>query len=113
MKIRTLAMLALIILTCPPAFASSQVGKIANIYTMDNGVVLFDVVGARAGPIPSCASGLPNRWALNGSTAAGQVKVANLLTAFSMKTTVYVFGKDTCVSWGDTEEVDFFNNVLP
>lgn len=103
----------LLVLLSNPALASDQSGQVTQILTMDNGTVLFFLNGPRTGTIPSCAVGHANRFALNGKTPEGQVRAANLLTAFSMRTTVYVYGKNSCVSWADTEEVEYFNNVAP
>ncbi|CCW17472.1 hypothetical protein EBBID32_18120 [Sphingobium indicum BiD32] len=109
MKISALGLLALSgVIWTPSAAIASQPsgGQITYVTTMSNGVILFDVSGPRT-TRPACAS--LARWGFNGSTAAGQAKLAGLLTAYARQVSVNVYGTATCVSWGDTEEVDYFN----
>lgn len=109
MKIGVLALSVILgVVWTPSAAISSQSsgGQVTYITTMNNGIILFDVSGART-TRPACATQV--RWAFNGSTAAGHAKLASLLTAYARQVTVNIFGTATCVSWGDTEEVDYFN----
>lgn len=80
-----------------------------NIHFMPNGVVLFWFDGTHQSP-PACAT-IRNRFAINGSTAAGKVQVAGLLSAYSMGRSVVIVGKGNCDAWGDTESVNYFLTV--
>ncbi len=106
--------MAVVVSSVQPAFASSSSGgRITNVLVTSNGTVLFYMNGSRTGTIPACATGFPTRWAFNGATAAGQAKLANLLTAQSLRAVVTVSGTETCVSWSDTEEVNNLSNAGP
>ena len=82
-------------------------GRIHNVHAMPNGVILFYLEGPRDAP-PTCGSGQPTRWALDGSTPAGQARLSLLLTAYSSQKQVSVRGTSTCPDWLDTETVSYF-----
>lgn len=84
--------------------STSGGGVVTSSYTMNGGVIIFYVNGSRTAR-PACST--QDRWAFSATTAAGQAKLATLLTAFGQNKIVQVTGTGTCVSWGDTEEVDF------
>ena len=81
-------------------------GTISYLHFMPTGVVLFSTSGIRSNP-PSCAS-ITNRFAINGTTPAGKLQVAGLLSAYSQGKQVVVFGTGGCPDWGDTESVNYF-----
>jgi hypothetical protein len=99
------AVAALIALPSAASASYSSGGQVTFILTTNAGIILFDVSGPRT-TRPACATQM--RWAFNGSTAAGQAKLASLLTAYARQASITVYGTATCVSWGDTEEVDYF-----
>ncbi len=78
-------------------------GYVSSILITPEGVVLFSVSGPRTTP-PSCqGTGLGARWGFNGATPAGQVKLATILSAFSMHKPIGITGSGACTDWGDTE----------
>jgi hypothetical protein len=106
MNFRSLVVVAALI-SLPSAASASQSsgGQVTYVVTTNAGIILFDVSGPRT-TRPACAT--QARWAFNGATVAGQTKLASLLTAYARQVSVTVYGTATCVSWGDTEEVDYF-----
>jgi hypothetical protein len=103
---RIFAIFAVLIALPSAAIASqSSGGQVTYVLTTNAGIILFDVSGPRT-TRPACAT--QARWAFNGSTVSGQVKLASLLTAYARQGSVTVYGTGTCVAWGDTEEVDYF-----
>lgn len=86
-------------------------GYVSIIYVMDNGAVLFNQDGVRTGTLPDCqGAGLRYRWAFDGSTPAGQAKLATLLTAYSTKKKITIIGKGFCTPGihPDTELLNWF-----
>lgn len=82
-------------------------GYVYGIYAMPNGAVLFNHTGSRQTP-PSCGAGLPTRWAFDGSTAAGQARLALLMTAYALHKQISINGTGACPDWGDTETANWF-----
>lgn len=107
MKLKAVALLYLAALSSAAHASDQTPGKISGVYSMDNGAFMFFSNGTRTGTIPSCAESKPTRWSIDGTTAEGNLKVASLLTAFSLGKNVTVFGKGVCTSWADTEEVKY------
>ncbi|MBU0832122.1 MAG: hypothetical protein KKH33_07030 [Alphaproteobacteria bacterium] len=92
------------------AQASAQgPGMISTIHVMDDGVVMFTLTGNRTAR-PVCASS-PARWSFNGTSPAGQVKLATLLTAYSSGKQIMLYGSGSCPDWPDTESVNWFHIV--
>lgn len=91
------------------AYASDAgAGIIQDIWAMPNGTILFNHAGARTGP-PGCQNGnTPKRWAIDGSTPAGQATLAALLTAYSLGKPIFIYGTGACPNWPDTETVSWF-----
>jgi hypothetical protein len=71
-----------------------------------NGILTFSTTGTRTTPRPQCAT--LDRWVVSTSTSSGQFMASALLTAFSMKKKVRIFGTGSCAVWGDTETVYYF-----
>ena len=108
-KIISLATLLSLALATPAHASEAQFGTITNVYGMNNGALLFTSSGSRTTP-PSCHSSfVPQRWAIDASTVAGQLAASVFLTALALKKRVYVMGSATCTIWGDTETVTFIN----
>lgn len=93
---------AVIALACigAPAFAGNGSGKVAQIGSVQGGVVIFSTQAHGGSPV--CAS-VPNDWAINTSTAEGKAIYALLLTAVNSDRAVAVTGSNTCDAWGDRE----------
>jgi|GEM_PF-1119321 len=89
-----------------PALASDRAGTISLVHSMPDGVILFYLSGSRAPAPPSC--NVVDRWAFNATTAAGQARLALLLTAYASGKVIAVHGTGTCPDRADTETVDFF-----
>ncbi len=98
------------LLGAPAAQASNTVaGRVTFVHVMDNGVVLFNHTGTRTTQ-PACAIS-QGRWTFDASTPAGQAKLSLLLTAYSTKQPVVIYGKHACNVWGDTETVEYFHTM--
>lgn len=82
-------------------------GLVHNIYIMENGVVLFHLVGNRTA-LPACGTPNPTRWAFDSTTAAGQAKLSFLLTAYTTQKPIAIYGTATCPQWADTETTSHF-----
>ena len=83
-------------------------GAISYFHFMHNGVVIFSVSGGH-NDAPACAQGFVGRWALNGTTPAGKLQVAGLLSAYMGGKQVKVYGTGACSDWGDTETMRDFH----
>jgi hypothetical protein len=92
----------------PAAASTADWGSITGVYAISNGTVLFNTSGLRSGK-PGCQGpGLEARWALDGSTVAGQAQIAILLNAYNTKKKIIIAGQNSCTIWGDTETVLYF-----
>jgi len=116
LKLEIVAMKRLILIFAAGMFAAGAVsagtfgvGNIGSPYIMWNGVLLVPTDGARSNA-PACATESA-RFAIDGSTAAGKVRAAALLTALTAGKRVVVWGTGACSVWGDTETVDFFQII--
>lgn len=104
--------LSLFLMAAPVcASSTSEYGKVTGVYATASGALLFSTqlfegggAPARDTP-PACGSGLPNRWAIDASTPAGQTAVTTLLWALDNRRQVLVIGTGTCSIWSDTETV--------
>jgi hypothetical protein len=94
-----------------PAMASgtNAYGKITGVYGTYNGAVLFSVNVTTRDTPPACAANLPNRWAIDASTVAGQAAVQVLYWAIEHHKLVWVTGTGSCSIWSDTETVALFS----
>jgi hypothetical protein len=100
---------AAILAAAVPAGASdAQFGNILHLYATSNGAVMFDTTGAR-GTRPACqGANVPNRYAIDASTTAGQAQASALMTAYSLRKRIYIVGSGACTIWGDSETVAWF-----
>jgi len=104
---RMLLVIAGLAFTQGAAHASqSNAGYVTDIWTANNGAVIFNIDAGRANAAPSCqGSTIPNRFAVDGSTVAGQAMVSTLLTAHAQHKKVIAMGASACGIWSDTETV--------
>ncbi|PXA84658.1 hypothetical protein DMC18_23630 [Caulobacter sp. D5] len=110
LRVALAGLLAATALVAPTAQASSSAsGLVIYLHVMDNGTVLFHHLGSRTAT-PTCATNTA-RWAFDGSTPAGQAKLALLTTAYATKQPIVVYGKGACNVWGDTETVEYFHTM--
>lgn len=94
-----------------PSWASNDdYGYATYVYGLSNGFILFNSSGTRSTPLPSCASpAVPYRWALDGTTAAGQAQLSVFLTAYAAHKRIYIVGTGACpAAQADTEQVSLF-----
>lgn len=104
-----LAMAAISLGSATPAQASNATpGNILDIWAMPNGSVMFNHSGGRTGLADCQSRSVPKRWALDGSTPAGQARIAALLTAYSLGKPIFIWGSGICTDWNDTETVTWF-----
>ena len=107
-RLITLALLSLFISGQAEAGTSGP-GYPANVYFMINGIALIPVDSAQIDP-PACAT-VKSRFAIDGTTSAGKVQIAALLTAIAMGKQINIWGTGTCSIWGDTETISFFQII--
>lgn len=97
-----------VLATAPAAQASdSSNGYITDVLIFADGTVLFNHGGQRGAP-PACGAGLNTRWAFKTADAAGQARLAALLSAAGMNKKVDIVGLGVCSVWGDTESLNYF-----
>ena len=84
-------------------------GMVHALYVMNNGTVLFHLTGSRTS-MPACAT-MAGRWAFDGTTPAGQAKLAFLLSAYAAQKSIVIYGANACPDWGDTETVNYFHTA--
>jgi hypothetical protein len=111
MRLAGLAIAAALTCFATGARASeAEAGYISSILSFgDGGVVFFNHSGTRS-TLPTC-NGVPalqTRWAINTSTAAGQARLAVLLSAYGLNKRIEIVGLGNCSLWGDTETVNYF-----
>lgn len=95
-------------LSSPVQASDSGVGTVGEIIITQGGIVLFTHSGTRTAA-PSCqAANIPQRWAFNSTTPAGQARLAALLTLKSAGKPFWLTGTAACSDWGDTESVSYF-----
>ncbi len=110
MRLLCLALVAALSGLATSAQASvAEPGTISEIVSFgDGGIVFFNHSGARTS-LPTCNNAvLPQRWAINTSTAAGQARLAVLLSAYAMNKKIWIEGTGSCSLWNDTETVNYF-----
>ena len=107
--ITSLAACTVALSSTPADAGAADWGNISAIYALSNGGVLFNSSGSRNGK-PGCQGpGLEARWALDGSTVAGQAQVALLINAYNTRKRIIIVGQNSCSIWGDTETVAYFS----
>lgn len=84
-------------------------GTVHALHVMPNGTILFHLTGSRTSP-PACHT-MSNRWAFDGTTPAGQAKLALLLSAYAAQKPIVVYGTNACPDWADTETVKYFHTA--
>jgi len=96
-----------IIGTTPVAAAASAAdGYVTGFVPLSNGIVFFFQNGTISGSHPACdTGGLPQRWALDSTTAAGQSLLSILLTAKSTHEILRIVGSGTCPTGGNSESI--------
>ena len=95
-------------LSMSPASASNaDWGYISQIFGTSNGAVLFSTSGSRSSA-PACLTAGAARYALDGSTVAGQAQIALLINAYNTHKKILITGRGSCTIWPDTETVDWF-----
>lgn len=97
-------------LIATPANASTTgFGSISMVYASQNGAIIFTLNGTSRTTPPACQnSSVPDRWAIDASTVAGQAQVAVLLNAQASGKKIWINGAETCSIWPDTETVFIF-----
>lgn len=89
----------------PCQASESTAGYISKIIVTPDGIVVFNHSGTRS-TVPACQGAtVPARWAFNGATAAGQAKLAVLMSAYGLNKQISLSGTGACSEWFDTESV--------
>ena len=109
MKKSALVFVMAVSVVCGAQAGTAAAGTPSNPYFMGNGTLLIPTDGARSGALV-CAT-KSGRFAIDGSTAAGKVQVAGMLTAIAMGRRVTILGTGACSVWPDTETVNYFQVV--
>ncbi len=104
-------LLALELVSVNPAMAAANAanGYITGFVAQNNGTVFFFQNGTLSGSHPACdTGGLPQRWALDATTAAGQALLSLLITAKVTHQIIKINGSGTCPSGGNSESPGLF-----
>ena len=82
-------------------------GMLSVPHFMSTGLVLVSTDGQRLGT-PNCALGSPSRFVIDGTSAAGKVQFAGLLSAHSAGKPVRIVGTGTCSLYSDSGTISYF-----
>lgn len=96
------------LLSLPSHAGYTDSGRVTTIFYMPNGAVLFLLSVPNISP-PACNTSR-NRFAINGTTTAGKLQVAGLVTAYASGKSVTVHGTHGCTVWPDSETVHYIVN---
>lgn len=88
--------------------SNADFGYVTTVYGTLSGAVLFSTTGARTSPPVCQGSSVPQRFALDTSTTAGQQQATILRDANAKRKRIYIVGTGNCSIWGDSETVNFF-----
>lgn len=92
---------------CAAAQAAGVVtGVVSRVLPTNVGLVYYEMTGTPTGT-PSCASGFPIRFSVNGTTAAGASLQREMSMAFVLNKTITVVGTNTCVLNGAVEDLSY------
>ena len=85
--------------------ASTQTGKVVSINVREDGLHWFYVSGTRTTK-PACATSSESYWIIKDeNSTAGKSQLSVLLSAYMAGKEVVIQGRDTCVRWGDGEDI--------
>jgi hypothetical protein len=105
MKISTYVISVLLISSASSVHAVGvSTGPVGAVLAGENAVVFFNS-GTHQNK-PACST-VANDWAINLATPGGKALLATLLTAYSLKKSIYVSGKGVCDAWPDRETVNY------
>ena len=97
-------------LLSPACIAGSQTGTVAYVVVRaSDGLIYFALNGTKAGS-PSCAT-IPYWMIRDENSNSGKQQYALLIAAQASGKTVSVSGLNTCIRWGDGEDVDWIQLV--
>ena len=92
---------------CVSVFAGTQTGQVTSIYKRaSDGLVYFYVSGQPAGRA-QCAANTPYWMIRDENSVTGKQQLAMLMTARATGQAITVIGSNTCLRWGDGEDVDY------
>jgi hypothetical protein len=103
--LRILSFLAAAVFSSGAIAGSADEGVVIQVFSVYNGRLLFSHSGTTHNR-PACAT---SGWAIDGTTPAGQMMVASLLTAIAQGRRISIIGTGACDLWGDSETVYYFN----
>lgn len=88
-------------------FAGTQMGKVGSlIVRASDGLIYFTIIGDGKLNGPSCAKN--DYWMIKDENSeAGKKQYALLLAALAAQKTIRVSGMNTCIRWGDGEDVNY------
>ncbi|MEN8283475.1 hypothetical protein [Acinetobacter gerneri] len=105
MKKITYLISASLLMHLTSANASTQTGKVSQIYSRDyDGLVWIYIQGERTGEIPACAKG-GYMMIKNENSPTGKRQLALLMMAQAANKTVSIEGTNTCTRWVDGEDI--------
>lgn len=108
-RISALTAAATTIFCGTPATASTSTGGVISHVLVLGGKVFFDMSGSRS-TVPSCAT-IPGRWVFDASNPSGQAMMSAMLTMEARGVRVAVAGTGACTDWGDTESVNYIEEL--
>jgi hypothetical protein len=91
----------------PTAFSGQVTGVVSTIVARASDGLTYVYVNATATGRPSCAAGTAYWIIRDENSEAGKKQYAMLLTAKSTGAIVTIVGMNTCVRWGDGEDIDW------
>jgi hypothetical protein len=88
------------------AAAGTQTGTITNLITRDSDGLVFVYLTGTASGRPACAAGTQYWMIPNETSESGKRMYASLLAAQMAGRVVIITGKNTCIRWGDGEDIN-------
>ncbi|MEE8057132.1 MAG: hypothetical protein V3T17_04765 [Pseudomonadales bacterium] len=106
--LRTLALSLCFVLHSVNSYAAGYAwGTLYDVHFTGSGAVIAYINGPRQN-VPTCAVSFPNRFAIDGTSAAGKVQVSGLLSAYLTQKVVVITGTGDCVATGTEETINYF-----
>src|SRR5688572_12712122 len=100
------------VMTFATAHAGQATGVVANVIVRDSDGLTYVTLSTAPTGRPACAANTAYWMIPNESSETGKKMYALLLSAQLAGRPVEIVGKNTCVRWGDGEDI-LYVNLLP
>lgn len=94
---------------CAAASAGEAVGIVTKLLVRDSDGLIYVHLGTAPASRAACAANTSYWMIPNENSETGKKLYALLLGAKLAEQTVHIVGKNTCVRWGDGEDINYVN----